>query len=135
MYGRAGSSAWEEGGLPHNLLTFAYLWGILFDMDEDNIIKETLKEELDRSVRSRRAYELECAKLPRGSVTVRTRGNRAYCYLKYREGDRIVTEYVGAAEKVEDELRRQVLRRKELESVVKRLKREELFIRKALRHS
>ena len=121
--------------VPHKSLTNAILWGILSDMAEDNIIKETLVEELDRNMRSRRAYELECAKLPRGSVTVRTRGNRAYCYLKYREGDRTVTEYAGVAEKVEDELRRQVSRRKELESVVKRLDREESFIRKALRHS
>lgn len=104
-------------------------------MIEDNIIKDTLAEELDRNIRSRRAYELECRKLPRGSVTVRTRGERAYCYLKYREGDRTVTEYVGAAEQVERDLRKQVARRKELEAVVKRLKREESFIRKALRHS
>lgn len=100
-----------------------------------SIIKETLVEELDRTIRSRRAYEVECAKLPRGSVTVRTRGNRSYCYLKFREGDRTVTDYVGVADKVEGELRRQVSRRKELESVIKRLKHEELFLRKVLRHS
>ena len=104
-------------------------------MNETNIIKDTLAEELDRNVRSRRAYELECVKLPRGSVTVRKRGNKAYCYLKYREGSRTVTKYAGKAESVEDDLRTQVARRKELESVVKRLKREELFIQKALRLS
>lgn len=104
-------------------------------MAEINIIKDMLVEELDRTGRSRRAYELECAKLPRGSVSVRTRGAKAYCYMKYREGDRTVTEYVGAAEKFESELRKKVARRKELEAVVKRLKREESFIRKALRHS
>ena len=103
--------------------------------DETNIVRDTLVEELDRNVRSRRAYELECAKLPRGSVSVRVRGNKSYCYLKYREGDRTVTEYVGASEKVEDELRTRVARRKELERVIKRLEREESFIRKALRHS
>ncbi|MEG0503296.1 MAG: hypothetical protein RR547_01495 [Raoultibacter sp.] len=104
-------------------------------MNDVNIIRETLVEELDRNTRSRRAYELECAKLPRGSVTVRMRGDRTYCYLKYREGDRVVTEYVGVAESVEKGLRKQVARRKELESVIKRLEREETFIQKALRHS
>lgn len=104
-------------------------------MDETNIIKDTLIEELDRSVRSRRAYELECEKLPRGSMTVRQRGNKKYCYLKFRDGSRTVTEYVGAAERVQDELCRQITQRKELESVIKRLKREERFIEKALRHS
>lgn len=104
-------------------------------MDEVNIIKDTLIEELDRNMRSRRAYELECEKLPRGSVSMRKRGKKMYCYLKFREGSRIVTEYVGAADKVQDELCRQISRRKELEAVIKRLKREEQFIEKALRHS
>lgn len=104
-------------------------------MEETSIIKETLIEELDRTRRSRRAYELECAKLPRGSVTVRKRGNKMYCYLKFREGARTVTDYVGIAELVEDDLRTRIARRKELESVIKRLDREERFIEKALRHS
>ncbi|MEG0374834.1 MAG: hypothetical protein RR672_04300 [Raoultibacter sp.] len=47
----------------------------------------------------------------------------------------MVTEYVGVAESVEKGLRKQVARRKELESVIKRLEREETFIQKALRHS
>ena len=58
--------------MPHKTLTSDYLWGILASMIEDNIIKDTLAEELDRNIRSRRAYELECRKLPRGSVTVRS---------------------------------------------------------------
>lgn len=109
--------------------------GHTFPMDDINIIKDTLKEELDRNARSQRAYELECKKLPRGSVTLRVRGKKEYCYLRYREGSRTVTQYMGSAEAVEDGLRKQVARRKELESVIKRLKREESFIRKALRHS
>ena len=104
-------------------------------MENTNIIKETLQEELDRSERSCRAYELELEKLPRGSVTVRVRGTKAYCYLKYREGSRIFTKYVGSAEAVESDLRKKVERRKEIEAVIKRLKRERAFIRKALRHS
>jgi len=104
-------------------------------MTETNIIKETLVEELERNRRSRRAYELEHAKLPRGSVTIRSRGHRTYCYLKFREGERTITEYVGAADAVEGGLRALITRRKELESVIKRLKHEERFIEKALRHS
>jgi hypothetical protein len=104
-------------------------------MADANIIKDTLVEELDRNVRSRRAYELERMRLPRGSVSVRVRGNKAYCYLKYRKGTRTVTEYVGIAKVVEEELRKKVARRKEIESVIRRLKHEESFIKKALRHS
>jgi hypothetical protein len=104
-------------------------------MEEINIIKDTLVEELDRNKRSLRAYELECEKLPKGSVTVRARGDKTYCYLKYRDGDKTVTKYVGPSEKIEEDLRIRVARRKELESVIRRLKREGRFIEKALRHS
>ena len=104
-------------------------------MAELNVIRETLVEELDRNIRSQRAYELECERLPRGAVSIRTRGNKAYCYLKYREGSQVKTEYVGASEFVEDDLRKKISRRKELESVIRRLKREEQFMKKALRHS
>jgi len=104
-------------------------------MTEPNIIRDVLVEELERNKRSRRAYELERDKLPRGSVTVRKRGDRSYCYLKFRKGADTVTKYVGTANLVEDDLRSQVSRRKELESVIKRLKSEEAFIEKALRHS
>ena len=104
-------------------------------MTEASIIRETLIEERDRNQRAQRAYEAECAHLPRGSVTNRVRGNKSYCYLRYREGKKIRTDYVGRTEQVEEALRRQVARRKELEAVIARLKREERFIEKALRHS
>jgi len=104
-------------------------------MTEPNIVRDTLVEELDRNERARRAYESEIDKLPRGSVTIRKRGNKTYCYLKFREGSRTVTAYVGAADLVEEDLCAQVAQRKELESVVKRLRHEEQFIKKALRHS
>jgi len=104
-------------------------------MAELNIVRDTLVEELECNVRSRCVYEQERAELPKGSVTVRMRGNRAYCYLKFREGAHTITKYVGAADLVEDDLRSQIARRKELESVIKRLKHEEQFIEKALRHS
>jgi hypothetical protein len=102
-------------------------------MEETNIIRETLIEELDRNKRSLRAYEIEREKLPKGSVTVRARGNKTYCYLKYRDGERTVTQYVGPTTQVEEELRAQVARRRELESVIRRLKNESRFIEKALR--
>lgn len=103
--------------------------------DDINIVKETLAEERTRNLRAQNAYRVELEKLPQGSVTVRPRGNKRYCYLKYREGSRVVTKYAGPADLMEETLRAQVLQRKELESVLKRLERELRFIEKALRHS
>ena len=109
------------------------MWGNSMENDV-NIIRDTVAEELERNRRSRLAYEAELSDLPKGSVSVRTRGGREYCYLKYREGERVVTEYVGPASQVEEALRDQVSRRKEVEKVLKRLKKERAFAEKALRH-
>lgn len=121
--------------LPHKLLNSQDLWGKIGDMEATNIIKETLVEELERNERSQRVYRREIDLLPRGSVCVRSRGGRQYCYLKYREGDKTVTKYVGAAPLFERELREKVDRRKTLEESLRRLKREQAFIEKALRHA
>lgn len=109
------------------------LWGVV-GYESANIIKETLREELDRNLRSQHAYEIEIGGLPRGSVSVRMRGEHEYCYLKYRDGRRTITEYVGPASRVERGLREQVRRRKEAQAILKRLKHEQAFIEKALRH-
>ncbi len=101
---------------------------------ESNIIKDTLREELDRNIRAQEAYQSEIASLPKGSVAIKTRSNHRYCYLKHRVGNRVVTDYVGRAAQVESSLRQQVEHRKQLELTLKRLKQEQCFIEKALRH-
>ena len=101
-------------------------------MAERNIIAEMLEEELDRNARAQEAYRAERDRLPKGSVCVKTRGSKAYCYLKYRDGKRTVTEYAGVALEVEEDLRAQVARRREVEAAIRQLKSEQRFIEKAL---
>lgn len=101
-------------------------------MAGSNIIKEMLEEELDRNARAQDAYAAERDRLPKGSVTVKRRGKRAYCYLKYRDGSRVVTDYIGPAELVEEELRAKVSRRKEVEASMRQLREEQTYIERAL---
>ena len=101
-------------------------------MEETNIIKDTLKEELQRNLRSQLVYFREIEALPRGSLSVRLRRGRNYCYLKYRAGDKVVTDYVGPEERVGEKLKESIERRKALQESLKRLKREQAFIEKAL---
>ena len=98
----------------------------------ENMIREMLEEELDRNSRAQEAYVAACNGLPKGSITIKRRGNKEYCYLKYRDGARIVTEYVGAAQKVETGLRSAVARRKEIEASIRQLKEEQAYIERAL---
>lgn len=80
------------------------------------MIRELLEEEPDRNSRVQEAYATERDELSRGSVTVKQRGGKAYCHLKYRDGSRTVTDYVGTAAKAEAGLRAAVARHKEVES-------------------
>ncbi len=101
-------------------------------MEDINIIRDTLEEELERNRRSCLVCRQEIDALPRGSVTVRTRRGRPYCYLKYREGKRVVTKYVGPEEKVGEDLRASIARRRALQATLRRLEKEQAFIQKAL---
>lgn len=101
-------------------------------MPGPNIIREMLEEELDRNGRAQDAYAAERDRLPKGSVAIKRRGERSYCYLKYRDGSRVVTDYIGPAELVEEELRAKVSRRKEIEASIRQLREERAYIERAL---
>lgn len=102
-------------------------------MDDVIVIRGVLQEELERNTRAQLAYRAEIEALPKGSVTVKERGGKRYCYLTYREGRRVRTDYVGIADVVEEDLRIKVEQRRSLEKVLRHLKSEERFMRKALR--
>ena len=97
-----------------------------------NLVREMLEEELDRNLRAQAAYAASRDALPKGSVTVKRRGERTYCYLKYREGGKVVTRYVGAGSDAEASARRDAARRKELDALLRQLRAEQAYLEKAL---
>ena len=48
---------------------------------------------------------------------------RKYCYLRYREGKKVIQKYAGTIEK-EDELREKISERKHLEALISMLEEE-----------
>ena len=63
----------------------------------DSVLKGVLEEELERNLQKQRVFSNELAKCPKGSlVVVKVHGDR-YLYRKYREGDKIVSIYIGPA--------------------------------------
>lgn len=58
-------------------------------------IKEILKEELCTSLRMKKDYERELAKLPRGSLVRRKLKGRFYWYLVFREEGKFRALYRG----------------------------------------
>jgi uncharacterized protein (UPF0305 family) len=66
----------------------------------------------------------QIAKLPRGSLTIKRMGTREYWYLKYREGKKVVSKYIGKVSDAIDELKAQIKKRQDLEKDLKKLDKE-----------
>jgi hypothetical protein len=98
-----------------------------------NMTKEMLREEYVRNLNMQKIYVREIEVLPRGSVVIKRSGNKDYCYLQYRDKDRIISKYIGHAETFADRLRTEVAERRELQQVLRRLKQEAKYLEKALR--
>lgn len=62
-------------------------------------IDELIENEKKRNREERSALANEIEQLPKGSLCVRAVNGRKYCYLRYREGARIVTNYAGTIKK------------------------------------
>ena len=95
-----------------------------------SILMEVLQEELDRLDRQQVADESHLREVPRGNLSKKKiRGKESY-YLQYREGAKIVSKWIPAAnlQKVE----KQVNQRKMLEASLRRVKEDQKKLRKVL---
>lgn len=94
------------------------------------VLEQVLEEELERSIRLCAAMEDEMLSLPKGSVRTKMIRGRAYYYLTYREGDRVVSDYVRAEEL--DALSAKIERRRELKSALAEQKKNQRQLYRAL---
>ena len=101
-------------------------------MADISIIKDMLREEQERNLEMQAAFQEEIAQLPRGSLVVQNISGNDYCYLKHREGGRIVSQYMGRAEKCRERLESELAQRRRLEDALRRIKAELKIIRKTL---
>ena len=70
-------------------------------------------------------YKSEQKRLPKGSITEKSVGDRVYYYLKYREGKKVISQYISKSQI--NEVRAQIEKRKHIEAMLKSLQ-EELAI-------
>lgn len=95
-----------------------------------SVLEDVLGEEYTRSSRLLGLMEQEIALLPKGSIRMRNIKGHEYCYLNYRVGDKVKSDYVPAAEV--DELRAKIERRKALAAAIKEQKQSQKQIIRAL---
>ncbi len=99
----------------------------------NNVLKSVLEEELRRNLQKQKVFSDELNKYPKGSlVVVKIHGDQ-YLYRKFREGKKIISNYIGPIKSEEAE-RAYKAREKyiKLKQDVKDLKEEELKLRKAI---
>ena len=88
-----------------------------------NIISE--EEKLMRALIE--CYKQQLLSLPKGALQKRKRGKNTYYYLSYRQGDKVITDYVGKNERQIYLLKERLQQRKHVEDVLRKLNKELFF--------
>jgi len=109
------------------MLTFVNVLGIMTCM---NTLNDIIKQYKVQLLETKKKYYEQLKALPKGTLSVKKMGSGEYWYLKYREGKRIVTKYIGKLSEKVVEIEKQIALRKTLEIMLKELEAELALIRK-----
>ena len=99
-----------------------------------SILKGVLQEELERNLQKQSVFQDELNKYPKGSLCIVTVHGDKYLYRKYREGNKIISKYIGLLDS--DAAKQAYFQRNkyiQLKKDVKELKEEEIKLRKVLK--
>lgn len=97
------------------------------------VIKSVFADELERNNRLIARYTEEANGLPKGSVFRRKIGNQQYYYLNFRDGKKVVSQFLGKENSFDiEKLQKQLERRKELLALLKKLNSEQKELEKEL---
>ena len=88
------------------------------------VLKGILDESKEYYEKEQKELDKEISKLPKGSIKKRKFGCKFYYYLQYREGDKILQDYLGKSEPKEiiNKLKKRKALKKELKKVKDALK-------------
>ena len=86
------------------------------------IIYGMLEEEKQRNLEMQELQKREINKLRKGCIISKKISGKNYYYLKYRDNDKIKTDYIGNDKEKLDKIKREIEKRKYLQGILKRLK-------------
>ena len=99
-----------------------------------NVLKGVLKEELDNSLRMKKNYERELARLPKGSLIKKKIKGHEYYYLVVREAGKVRFIYKGKVSQQQLQKYRQAKEyRAKYRELLSEVKKQIRFLRSALR--
>lgn len=82
-----------------------------------------LEKEKKRNESMLQAYMKRLSKLPKGSLVIRKINGNEYCYLRYREGEKVIHKYAGTINQI-DKIKEKINERKRLIDLIEMLKKE-----------
>lgn len=86
-----------------------------------SLLTEAVAQEQQRIERMINQYEAELSHLPKGVLITKSIKGNQYYYLQYRDGRRIVSEYIGRKSDKVEELQNQIDRRRHVQAMLKAL--------------
>ncbi len=95
-----------------------------------NLLLHTVMKEQERINYMLAEYQNQLSALPKGTISEKTVGAKTYYYLKYRDGKRVVSQYIGKKE-IEN-VRSQIEKRRHIEAMVNSLLEEKAIADKVL---
>ena len=82
-----------------------------------SVLYDVLEEEKERLLRMKSAMEKELESLPKGYLSKKRISGREYYYLQHRDGGKMVSSFVPAADV--EEMRTKVERRRQLQASIR----------------
>ena len=95
-----------------------------------SMLMTVISREEARNERMIAEYTKELEKLPRGKITPKSVNGKIYYYLYYREGKKVVSKYIGKDEEGLTVVRERLVRRAQIEEIIKKLKEEKVQIKR-----
>ena len=91
-----------------------------------SVLSDSILDDLKRNRSNQKLYLDQIASLPKGKIIIRSRRNKEYYYLEYRDGKRVIYDYLGSVSGFDTaSLQEQLNERKIYSERLKNLKREE----------
>jgi hypothetical protein len=98
-----------------------------------DMINGMLKEDLEYELLVEQRYVDAIRELPRGSMQKKRIYGNEYFYLKYREGSKVKTDYLGVlSDEQIEEIQGKISKRKQFENLLKEARKAIKYLRKVL---
>lgn len=95
-----------------------------------SILSTLLRKEENRNNNMILEYMNELDTLPKGSISPKNVKGNTYYYLTFRDGNKVVSKYLGKNEMDLTSIKEQLTRRKQVEDMIKKLNEEKIQIQK-----